>query len=278
MRDWPKPKRRRRRQNKPSAMCATQLAKAQDSLGKLQSSGKSDSKAQEVLRDEIAQLKKTLTAAEASKASAEKEKDAANLQLADATKQLASVKQERDTAIAQLQGSKEAQDHVQTLIAENSTLKQKLANAEKTVREIGEDKPKKEQELADVRKQLEQLRQQLAASQKQNQDFEITIADLRSDLDEATAEVEKARLTGVNAEETSRLTKENDILRGIVIREREEEARREQVRKLMLAEFDKLKIKSDTLAQNIQLLAQPVTKLTQRGARAPASAGSESFG
>ena len=239
-----------------------QLAKAQDSLGKLQSSGKSDSKAQEVLRDEIAQLKKTLASAEASKASAEKEKDAANLQLADATKQLAGVKQERDTAIAQLQGSKEAQDHVQTLIAENTNLKQKLANAEKTVREIGEDKPKKEQELADVRKQLEQLRQQLTASQKQNQDFEITIADLRSDLDEATAEVEKARLTGANAEETARLTKENDMLRGIVIREREEEARRDQARKLMLAEFDKLKIKSDTLVQNIQLLAQPVTKLS----------------
>ena len=240
----------------------TQLAQAQDSLGKLQSSGKSDSKAQELLRDEIAQLKKTLASSEASKVSAEKEKDATNQQLADATKQLASVKQERDTAIAQLQGSKEAQDHVQTLIAENSSLKQKLANAEKTVREIGEDKPKKEQELADVKKQLEQLHKQLAASQKQNQDFEITIADLRSDLDEATAEVEKARLTGENAEETARLTKENDVLRGIVIREREEEARRDQARKLMLAEFDKLKIKSDVLTQNIQLLAQPVTKLS----------------
>ncbi len=239
-----------------------QLAQAQDSLGKLQSSGKSDSKAQEVLRDEIAQLKKTLASAEASKTSAEKEKDAANLQLANATRQLASVTQERDTAIAQLKGSKEAQDHVQTLIAENANLKEKLANAEKTVREIGEDKPKKEQELADVKKQLEQLRKQLAASQKQNQDFEITIADLRSDLDEATAEVEKARLTGANAEETARLTKENDILRGIVIRERQEEARRDQARKLMLAEFDKLKIKSDVLAQNIQLLAQPVTKLS----------------
>jgi tetratricopeptide (TPR) repeat protein len=239
-----------------------QLAQAQDSLGKLQSSGKSDSKAQEILRDEIAQLKKTLASTETSKVSAEKEKDSANLQLADATKQLASVKQERDTAIAQLQGSKEAQDHVQTLIAENTTLKEKLANAEKTVREIGEDKPKKERELADVKKQLEQMRQQLTASQKQNQDFEITIADLRSDLDEATAEVEKAKLTGANAEETARLTKENDILRGIVIREREEEARRDQARKLMLAEFDKLKIKSDVLAQNIQLLAQPVTKLS----------------
>ena len=96
-----------------------QLGKAQDSLGKLESSGKSDGKAQVALRDEIAQLKKALASAEAGKTSAEKEKDAANAQLTDATKQLASVKMERDTAIAQLKGSKEAQDHVQVLVAEN---------------------------------------------------------------------------------------------------------------------------------------------------------------
>ncbi len=238
------------------------LAKAQNSLGKMQSSGKSDSKAQAVLRDEIVQLKKALASAETGKTSAEKEKDAADTQLADTNKELASVKQERDTAIAQLQGSKEAQDHVQALIAENTSLTQKLASAEKMVREIGEDKPKKEQELSDVKKQLEQLRKQLTTSQKQNQDFEVTIADLRTELDEATGDLEKAKLTGANSEETARLTKENEILRGIVMREREEEARRDQAKKLMLAEFDKLKIKSDTLTQNIELLAQPVTKLS----------------
>src|SRR6266704_3595036 len=48
----------------------------------------------------------------------------------------------------------------------------------------------------------------------------------------------------------------------IVMRERQEEARREQAKKLMLAEFDKLQIKSETLKQKIELLAQPVTKLS----------------
>ena len=58
--------------------------------------------------------------------------------------------------------------------------------------------------------------------------------------------MEKAKLTGTNAEETAKLTRENQILRNIVVRERQEEARREQAKKLMLGEFDKLKIKSDT--------------------------------
>jgi tetratricopeptide (TPR) repeat protein len=147
-------------------------------------------------------------------------------------------------------------------VTENSDLKTKLALAEKTVREISADKPKKEQEVADVKRQVEQLRQQLAASQKQNKEFEVTVADLRSQLQEASSELEKAKLTGANPDETARLVKENDMLRKIVLRERQEEARREQAKKLMLAEFDKLQIKSDTLNQQIELLAQPVTKLT----------------
>ena len=96
------------------------------------------------------------------------------------------------------------------------------------MREISEDKPKKEQEIADVKRQVEQLRQQLAASQKQNKEFEMTVADLRTQLEEASNELEKAKITGANPEETARLTKENEMLRRIVMRERQEEARREQ--------------------------------------------------
>jgi tetratricopeptide (TPR) repeat protein len=98
--------------------------------------------------------------------------------------------------------------------------------------------------------------------QKQNKQYEMTVAELRSQLEEASTELDKAKLTGANAAETARLTKENDMLRKIVVRERQEEARREQAKKLMLAEFEKLQIKSETLNQQIELLAQPVTKLT----------------
>ena len=243
-------------------MSASSWRRRKSRFGKAKTSGKGDAKAEAALREEIAQLKKALASAQTDKTSAEQEKTAAAAKLEDASKQITSVTQERDAAVAQLKGSKDAQERFQTLITENSDLKQKLADAEKTVREIGEDKPKKEQELADVKRQLEQLHQQLANSKKQNQDSEVTIADLRSQLDEVSGELEKVKLTGGNPEETARLTKENELLRGIVVRERQEEARREQAKKLMLAEFDKLKIKSDVLDQQIELLAQPVTKLT----------------
>lgn len=239
-----------------------QLVSAQSTLSKIQTSGNGDSKAQAALKGEIAQLKKALTAAEEGRTAAQKERDSQNAKLADASSQIAKATKERDEALSQVAGLKDAEHRVAVLVAENTDLKDKLASAEKTVREISEDKPKKEQELAEVKKQLEDLRGQLAASEKQNKDFEITVASLRTQLDDASSQLEKAKLTGANAEETAKLTRENQMLRNIVVRERQEEARREQAKKLMHTEFDKLKIKSEALNAQIDLLAQPMTKLS----------------
>ena len=67
---------------------------------------------------------------------------------------------------------------------------------------------------------------------------------------------------GANAEETAKLTRENQMLRNIVVRERQEEARREQAKKLMHPEFDKLKIKAKALTAQIELPAPPQTTLS----------------
>jgi Flp pilus assembly protein TadD/predicted nucleic acid-binding Zn-ribbon protein len=250
-----------------------QLVDAHQSLKKVEAATGTDSKAQEALRAEIDQLNKNLAAIEKGRSAAEKERDEANARVtaadrrtASAMKQrddaVASANKQRDEALAQLAGLKDAQQRVDTLVAQNSDLKKKLADAEKSVRQLSDDKPKKEQELAEVKRQVEDLRQKLAASQKQNQDYQGHVSDLNKQLEEAGKQIEEARVVGATPEETARLTKENQILRNIVVRERQEEARRDQAKKLMLAEFDKLKIKSDTLTEQIELLAQPVTKLS----------------
>ena len=247
-----------------------QLHAAQESLEVIQSSGAAgDQKAAVALKSEIAQLKKALEVAQAGRSAAEKQSTEANAKLLEAKKQVASVNQERDTAqrerddaLRQLKTAGDAQARVQVLVAENSDLQKKLAAAENTVREISADRPKKAQELQDVKQELEKLRDQLVASQKENKDSEKMVADLRAQLDEASGALAVAKLSGETPEETARLVKENQMLRAIVVRERQEEARREQAKKLMLAEFDKLKIKSDVLDKQISLLAEPITKLS----------------
>ena len=239
-----------------------QLAQAQESLKALQSSQDSSTKEQKQLHAEVARLKDAVAAAEEARVTAEKQKNETSAKFAEANKQIATLVQERDQALAQLKGTKETEQQVQTLLAENGDLKQKLANAEKTVRKLGEEKPKNVEEFADAKRQVAQLQQQLSETQKQNQYFEARVAELRVQLDDASAQLQGANLSGANAEETARLAKENELLRNIVVRERQEEARRYQAKKLMLAELDRLKIQSDALNKQIEFLAQPVTKLS----------------
>jgi len=137
----------------------------------------------------------------------------------------------------------------------------KAASETREGHDLGED-DSATMELAGVRDQVRQLQQQLTDSQKQNQYFVARIAELSVQLDETSAQLQNARLAGKNSEETDRLLRENELLRNIVVRERQEEARRDEVRKLMLAELNKLKIKSDVLNKEIEFLAQPVTKLS----------------
>jgi len=239
-----------------------QLAQARESLRTLQSSRESDTKEQQQLRAEVARLKDAVAAADEARAKAEKQKDETNTKFAEANKQIASLVQERDGAIAQLKGMKETEQRVQALLAENSDLKQKFASAEKSVRALGEDIPKNTEEFANAKRQLAQLKEQLADTQKQNQYFEARVAELSVQLDDASAQLQSAKLTGANPEETTHLTKENELLRNIIVRERQEEARRYEAKKVMLAELDKLKIQSDALNKQIEFLAQPITKLS----------------
>ncbi len=238
-----------------------QLAQVQGSLKALQSSRDSSAREQLQLRGEVARLKDAVAAAEGARVTAEKQRDEANTKFAEASKQIATLGRERDDALAQLKGAKEEGQRVQVLLAQNDDLQQKLANAEKTVRKLG-DPSKNAAEFDKAKRQVAQLQQQLTETQKQNQYFEARVAELRVQLDEANFQVQNAKLAGADSEETARLAKENELLRNIIVRERQEEAHRYQTKELMLAELAKLKIKSDALNKQIEFLAQPVTKLS----------------
>jgi hypothetical protein len=214
----------------------------------------------EQLRAQIADLKNEVAVAEEARATAEKERDETNAKLAEPNKQIAAVEQQRDEAVAQLKGRSETEQGAQALLAENGDLKQKLANAEKKVPD--DDDSTNAEELVGVKQQVTQLQQQLAESQKQNQYLVARTAELWVQLDETGAQLQSAKLIGKNSEETVRLLRENELLRNIVVRERQEEARRDEARRLLLAELNKLKIKSDALNKEIEFLAQPVTKLS----------------
>src|SRR4029077_19785213 len=234
-----------------------QLAQTKASFKALESSQENGA---EQLRTEIADLKDAVAAAEEARATAERQRDETNAKLAQANRQITAVEQQRDEVLAQLKAGSETEQHTKALLTQNGDLKLKLANLEKNV--SANDNSTNVEELVGVKQEVTQLQQQLAESQKQNQYLVARSAELWVQLDEAGAQLQSAKVAGKNSEETDRLMRENELLRNIVVREREEEARRDEAKKLMLAELDRLRIKSDSLNKEIELLAQPVTKLS----------------
>jgi Flp pilus assembly protein TadD len=238
---------------------------ARDQLAELQQSAKSEGNSgneQQQLRAEVAQLKGAVAAADQARVTAEKQRDETQTKLAEASNHLVTVEHERDEALSQLKSAKESEQRFQSLVAEKNDLQQKLAAAEEKVSKLSEADLKTGEQLAEMERQMAQLQQQLTETQNRNHYLAARAAELDVELERAGTELQAAKLAGSNSEDSSQLARENQLLRNIVVRERQEEARRAEVRKLVLAELDKLKVQSSLLNKEIEFLAQPVTKLT----------------
>src|SRR5438034_2853259 len=239
-----------------------QVAKTEESVRASQASQESSVREQQQLRAEVSHLKDVLGATGEARLTAEKQRDDAQVKLAAASRQTTALEHQRDEALAQLKVAKETEQGVQLLLDEKDDLRQKLANAEEKVRTLSESDPVKAEKFAEMSQQLAELQQQLAESQKRNDYLAARAAELDVQLDDASMDLQAAKLAGANSEESAQLARENELLRNIVVRERQEEARRDETRKLVVAELDRLRIRSETLNQQIEFLAQPVAKLS----------------
>jgi len=239
-----------------------QLTQLQDSVKASQASESNRDQEQQQLRAEVAQLKGAVAAADQARVTAEKRRDDTQAKFAEANNHIVALERERDDALSQLKSAKESEQRFQSLVAEKSDLQQKLATAEEKVRKLSEGDPKGAEKLAEMDQQMAQLQQQLTETQNRNYYLAARAAELDVELEHAGAELQAAKLAGENSQESSQLARENELLRNIVVRERQEEASRDEARKLVLAELDRLKVRSDLLSKQIEFLAQPVTKLT----------------
>jgi tetratricopeptide (TPR) repeat protein len=192
--------------------------------------------------------------------------------LADAQKEIVAVKSDRDQiaaqrdqALADLGKAREAAKHVDQLIAQNASLMQKVAADEKVIQDFKSDSPQKDKEIADLRKEVSDTKALLTATQQDRDNVQSTLNDLQQQYDSTSAElVDLKANTAVSSSEKKTLTDENDLLRGIVLRELKQQAHRDQAKRLVMSELSQLQIQSDTLLQQIDLLGQPVVQLTDK--------------
>jgi tetratricopeptide (TPR) repeat protein len=238
-----------------------QLAQVPESKASLVVEG-NDDKEQQQLPAEVAQLKGAVAAADQARVTAEKQRDDIQAKFAEASNHIVTLEHERDDALSQLKSAKESEQRLQSLVAEKNDLQQKLAIAEENVRKLSEDAPKATEKLAEMERQMAQLQQQLTETQNRNHYLAARAAELDVELEHTGTELQTARLAQADSEDSSQVARENELLKNIVVRERQEETRRDESWKLVLAELDRLKVRSDLLNKQLEFLAQPVTKLS----------------
>ena len=236
----------------------TKLGKAQDELSKTSTERDTFKKENAAVPKKIAEMQKQLDAVIHEKGDLE-------TKLSKVQEQLTKVSGERDEAVAQLTKMKEAAKNVDKLLAENTQLMTKLQDAQKQITTFKAEGAEKDKKIADLNKELTSTRTQLADVQKQSAQYQTQMDELRQQL-----ETQAKELTAVKTEasagiaERKKLSEENDLLRGIVLRQQKEQARRDRVKKLVLDQLGKLEVHSKALVEQVELLGSPIVKLSDK--------------
>lgn len=209
----------------------------------------------------VARLQKQLTDLTNAIAEARAEREAAE-ELAGITRermvverkasatQLATVTGERDVALATVEQMKLSQAQMEQLSADNQSLTTQLADAREAMKNFDENLPDRDEALAKLRAEIEQSKEQLAKAQEESKQYQTAMVGLQDQLDALRKNADAGG------------SKENELLRGIVLRQLKDQAKRDQAKKLVMSELARLEVKSDTLTQQLEYLGEPVVQLT----------------
>ena len=245
----------------------------------------------------ISELTARATAAEESAAAAKSESDAARARVAELEGErekilgeLESTREEvkllagrvtelendkttliaaRDEAQREATEAKTALEKSADLIEANRQLEEKLSEAATKLAGMEDDAKAKETVIAGLQTDLDNVRAELAGAQTKLKDdrqrfdqLQAVNDQLLKQYDEVTGALAAVKLGDVSAAEAKLIQEENELLRGIIMRQIKEQARREQAYRLAQEEMERLEIRSDTLNDRINELAKPTLELT----------------
>jgi tetratricopeptide (TPR) repeat protein len=185
-----------------------------------------------------------------------KDRDTAVSQRDDAMKQKEAAIKERDAASARSMGlqievddlkKKTGGAEMKRLVAENERLKKELTEAQKQVETLKADVGRKDKEITDLRGQLTGLQGQLTELRKESASYQTQVAELTKQLKELQAGATEGKMAAA-----PELTKENEILRGIIMRQLRAQHRQQAAKDLVIAELQKMENASTDLIKQVE--------------------------
>lgn len=204
--------------------------------------------------------KQTLARAEeAENRMQEIEKQNASLQgqLKEAMSRVAAMIEKGSDSTALKEQLRYLQDQVDKGAKDYADAKSQLAEMSKTRPELEKAVQEKEKALAEAKGEATRLRAELDDSKK-------NVASLQQAAAANDDRLKKLQdqLARVTAAPEGKSTEENSLLRGIVLRQVKDEARKAQARRLMAEEMKRLGIQSQTISAQIDVLSSPSVALT----------------
>ncbi|HEY5751891.1 MAG TPA: tetratricopeptide repeat protein [Chthoniobacterales bacterium] len=172
----------------------------------------------------------------------------------------------RDEALASVEKAKVDQEKAAKLLTDNASLNTQLANAEKRLTDLANRPTAKE--VAQLKKQILDVRSQFSGARDQIFSGEKAVADLKKQLAAQTAATDKAvaeaQKSGARPEEIVKIQDENTLLRNIVLRSLQDQIKRNQAGQVLLEELAKVEGKSQTLLDQVDVLGNISLKLNDK--------------
>lgn len=196
-------------------------------------------------------------------------KQLANLQneLSDTRKQLEQVRKEKDDLEVKVRATEEnlksvtagkGDARIQELQKENEDLRKQLGAAEEKLKGISAGGAA-EGALTQIQQELTETKKQLEAALQENEKLRKDNEELRTNLEDART---KLKALASNDETIKTLQRENALLRAIVERAYQEDAKRGEQKNQIKTDFEDQKARVSALEQQIAALSTPLTPLS----------------
>jgi len=162
-----------------------------------------------------------------------------------------------------------ATQKINSLQQQGDSGRDRLAKLQEQLAELSKSRGAEEKALSEARLEAGKLKEELAASnkrivllQKDGNEGKDRFKELQERLSAKEAEIARLKSRKGKGSQEKATSEEVSLLKGIVLREIKEEARRSQARRLMEEEFKRLNVESRTLEEQLGILAAPVIVLT----------------
>lgn len=205
------------------------------------------------LTAEMQQFDQKIAAAEKAAAEASSRLAVASAEVAKLQDSVKTVTTERDKLASQNTTLKTENDELRKikgadkmdqLLAENERLKKDLESARLQTEALKSDVERKDQEIASLKTELSGLKTELTTLRQESARYQTQVAELTMQL--------KQMQTGDPGSADPAITKENEMLREIIMRQLRTQYRQQRAQELVINELQKMENASEELLQQVQ--------------------------